>query len=164
MFTWKMSAMVLLIGTCLHCYAANEQGATQVNFKGRVIDNVACTINNDQAILVKFDRITPKMADGKQVIRKLDVKITCMDEYKDSGLKMQIVGTPSTSDYVMKTSLDDMGIVFYQNQTPVELHKWFNLPKPAENLQLTASPLLKENSNIKGGDFNASATLLVSVQ
>lgn len=163
MFTWKMSAMVLLMGTCLHCYAAKEMGATQVNFKGHVIDNIACTINNDKEIVVQFGNVSSKMADGKQIIKKLDIKITCIGEYS-SGLKMQIIGTSSTSDYVMKTTMDDMGIVFYQNQTPVELHKWFSLPKPVENLQLTASPLLKENSNIKGGEFKAYATLLVGVQ
>lgn len=164
MFIWKMSAVVLLISTCLPCYAV-DSGGTLVNFRGRVVDQNPCTINNGEQIVVPFGNVSPKTADGETIKKKLNISVKCTGVNNDNGLKMQIIGASSLFDFVLDTSMDEMGIVFYKNNTIVDLHTWFTLPVPAESLLLTASPVMKNEGNgLRGGEFKASATLLINLQ
>nr|WP_314425078.1 fimbrial protein [uncultured Erwinia sp.] len=162
MFIWRIPAAVLLIGACLHCYAI-DKGATMVQFSGQVVDQNPCKINNDEQVLVPFGNILQKNADGKQIQKKLNINVKCTGVNNDA-LKMQIVGTTSFSDNVLETDMDDLGIVFYQNGSPVKLHTWFDLPQPAESLLLTASPIIQNGKSMGGGEFKATATLLVNIQ
>ncbi|ROR08672.1 fimbrial protein [Erwinia sp. JUb26] len=161
MFAWKIPVVVLLMSTCLQAYA---DGPARFNFKGRVVDKNPCTINNGKQILIPFDNITQEKSDGKQIQKKIDLNVVCTEEYVNSALRMQILGTASFADNVLKTDMDDLGIVFYKNGAPVELQTWFNLPKPASSLLLTASPIANGKSKMPGGNFTASATLLVNIQ
>lgn len=164
MFIRKISAVMLLVSTCLPSYAV-ESGATLVNFRGRVVDQNPCTINNGEQIFVEFNNVSPKTADGETIKKKININVKCEGANNDNGLKMQIIGSASDYEFVLDTSMAEMGIAFYVNNTVVDLHTWFTLPKPAESLLLAASPVLKEeNVKLPGGEFKATATLLVSLQ
>lgn len=163
MFSWNITTIALLCGVCLSCYSA-DQGGTAVLFSGRVVDKNPCAINNDNQIIVPFNNVSKDDADGKKIQKKLDITIKCTNEYINDDLKMQIIGSSSVSDYILDTSMKDMGIMFYSNGVPVKLHTWFNLPSPAESLFLTASPALMNKNDVDGGEFTASATLLVNIQ
>ncbi|MBM7345420.1 fimbrial protein [Pantoea coffeiphila] len=163
MFAWKMTAIAFIFGLCLPCYAA-DTGGTAVNFRGRVVDKNPCTINNDNQIIVPFGNVLKENADGEKIKKNLNVSVKCTDLNTNDKLKMQITGSSNFSEYILDTSMKDMGIVFYNNDDLIELNTWFNLPDPAESLILTASPVILDKNSTASGDFNATATLLVSIQ
>lgn len=164
MFSWKITVIALLLSTCLPCYAVGE-GGTMVNFKGLVVEKNPCSINNDSQITVPFNKVNVNDADGKKIQKKLDIKVQCTGSTSKDRLKMQIIGETSNDNYILDTDrIDDVGIKFYQNGNPIQLRTWFNLPNPVESLSLTASPMILHGNDQTGGDFKATATLLLNVQ
>lgn len=163
MFAWKMTAIAFLLGVCLPSYAV-DKGPMAINFKGRVVDKNPCSINNDNQIVVPFGVVLKNDADGEKIKKNLNVSVKCTGLDASDKLKMQIVGSSNFSKYILDTDTKDMGIVFYKNGAMIELNKWFNLPDPAESMILTASPKFLDQKNSTGGEFTATATLLINLQ
>ncbi|MBK0033473.1 fimbrial protein [Erwinia sp. S43] len=163
MCAWKIAAIAFLFGVCLPGYAV-DTGMMTVNFRGRVVDKNPCTINNDEQIIVPFGNISKKDADGVTIKKNLNVSVKCTGLSSGDGLRMKIVGTSDTYDYILDTNMKGMGIVFYKNGSRVDINTWFNLPNPADSLILAASPNIIGENISTGGDFNASATLLINIQ
>lgn len=163
MISWRMCPALLLIGICLNGYAEFKTPA-QFQFSGTVVEPPSCTLNGGNPIEINFGHIEKNKADGKQIMETFDPQLKCSGSDGRKLLKMQISGTPSFTEDVLETTIDGLGIRFYQNSEAIRLRQWFNLPNPASSLVLSASPIIKSGGDTKAGDFTASATLMVTFQ
>lgn len=173
MFSWKIYLRLLLINFPLLINAAVVnaaiEGATKVNFSGNVVDPPDCKLNGDKIIETSFGNIKKEDADGKKIVKQVNYNLICNGSDGNKALKMQIAGTSSFSENVLTTSISGLGIQFYnssnsQVNSPILLNEWFNLPSPASNFKLSASPIIQAGRDPMGSDFTASATLMVLFQ
>lgn len=159
---WKPT-LLLASAVCFHCSAADTTG-TKVQFSGTVIDPPSCTLNNGKLIEVPFGTVGLSQADGKKISKTVNHQLKCTGSDARKTLKMQLSGTQDFADDVLATSTEGLGIRFYRNGQPVTLKQWFTLPAPAGSMVLTASPIVAPGTEPQPGDFQASATLMVSYQ
>lgn len=163
MFRWKSNAALLLMLCSMHCLAADE-GGTRVEFSGTVVDPPSCTLNNNKVIEVDFGTVGIQQADGRRIIKTLDYNLQCSGNSVDKTLKMMLIGQQDFADSVLATSIDHLGIRFYQNGDTVTLNEWFKVAKADNSMLLTASPITQPGQEPQPGDFQASATLMVAYQ
>ena len=154
---------VLLACFSLNCFAVGD-GGTQVEFSGTVVTPPDCSFNNGQMIEVPFGYVGIGKADGRQLEKTVAHHLVCRGKDASKTLKMQISGTQGMNPQTLATSIDGLGIRFYQNGNVVSLEQWFALPAPVSQLLLTAAPLLTPGATPQTGNFQATATLMVTFQ
>ncbi|WP_336795611.1 fimbrial protein [Erwinia aphidicola] len=159
----KIVWVLAIVGISFSCRAVIK-GATAVKFSGTVVNPPNCILNNNELIEVQFGTVGIRQADGRQVIKPLNYNLKCSGSDGGKSLKMQFAGTQGFAADVLATSIDGLGVRFYHNGEAVTLQEWFSLPKPASKLVLTASPIADPRVEPAGGDFQASATLLLAFQ
>lgn len=173
MFSWK-SFLALIFASCglftgnAVAAATAGEGGTEVSITGLVIAPPDCKLNNGKRIDVDFGTVPINKADGKMFIKKVDYNLVCTSKpnanYK--SMKMMLSGVEGFSEDVLQThEIPDLGIRFYQNQTPIVLNTWFNLPSQPETMILEAAPIINPGSPLpQTKAFTASATLIVTFQ
>lgn len=158
----SIAALLLSVSNTL-CLAADE-GGTRVEFSGTVVDPPSCTLNNNKVIEVNFGNVGIKQADGRRIAKTLDYNLQCKGNSVDKALRMMLIGQQDFADDVLATSIERLGIRFYQNGDTVTLNQWFRLAKVDNSMLLTASPIVQPGLEPQPGDFQASATLVVAYQ
>ncbi|TQI82243.1 type 1 fimbria pilin [Serratia fonticola] len=150
-----------LLGVLLTSVPVN---AMQVNIRGTVILPPPCTINNNQTIRVDFgDEVMTTRIDGVNYKQVISYTLDC-DIQKTNDLKMSIQGGPAGfNSGLLSTNKPDLGIALYQGTQQVNINSWFNYTYPNQPV-LYAVPVKRSGATLTGGEFAASATLLIDYQ
>lgn len=138
--------------------------AMQVNIRGTVILPPPCTINNNQTIRVDFgDEVMTTRIDGVNYKQAISYTLDC-DIQKSNNLKMSIQGGPASFNAgLLSSNKTDLAIALYQGTQQLTLNTWFNYTYPNQPV-LYAVPVKRSGATLTGGEFTASATLLIDYQ
>ncbi|RDL18795.1 fimbrial protein [Serratia fonticola] len=138
--------------------------AMPVNIRGTVILPPPCTINNNQTIWVDFgDEVMTTRIDGVNYKQTISYSLSC-DIQKSNDLKMRIQGGPAGfGTGLLGTNKGDLGIALYYGTQRLNINTWFNYTYPNQPV-LYAVPVKRSGATLTGGEFTASATLLIDYQ
>ncbi|AJI94605.1 fimbrial family protein [Yersinia ruckeri] len=132
-------------------------------FYGTLIEPPPCNINGDKPINVDFgDSVVTTKIDGVNYKRPVDYTLNC-ENSQNSILKMQIKGNVSAFDStILLTSVPNLGIQIFSDGVKLSVNEWdifaHKLPPVLE-----AVPVKNKDTTLKGGKFDATATLLIDV-
>lgn len=137
--------------------------ASQVNVSVKIV-KPPCKINNNQVIYVNFGNsvITTKI-DGRYNRIPIQYTIDCKSA-TSPNLKMTISGNGADFDKkVLETDNYNLGVALYNGTSQFILNSTvsFNL---ANSLKLEAVLVKRKDSVLRGGKFNASATMAIEYQ
>ncbi len=142
-----------------------SHAAADINFHGTLIE-LTCKIGDDKPIDVDFgDQVVTDLIDGQHYMQDVPLKIVCNHDYK-SDLDFTIKGTAIAFDKAaLETDAADVGvrILFASDNSPVEINKAY-VYRHNDDVSLKVVPVKKSGSSPKGGEFQASAQLLVEPQ
>ncbi|MBW4217889.1 fimbrial protein [Enterobacter cloacae subsp. cloacae] len=157
------------IGTVLYAAATlfcNNLLAADMNFQGTLVEPPACTINNDQAVLVSFgDSVGVNKVNGSNYIQPVDYHLICDITSPQDGLNIMLSTTePTTFDpAAVQSSVTGLGIRLLIDGNPAT----FGQPIPVNSSStpvLQAVPVKGPGATLIEGPFSATATLQVVYQ
>ncbi|MEE4412059.1 fimbrial protein [Serratia sp. C2(1)] len=140
------------------------QAFTPVYITGTIIAPLPCVINGDRTIDVDFgnEMLTTKI-DGSNYIMPVDYSLECKNNTRNA-MKMKIQGNATAFDRsALQTNMADLGIALKANGSALTVNNWVNFTYP-DKPALQAVPVKRAGSTLKGGDFAATATLMVDYQ
>lgn len=137
------------------------QAAADVNFHGTLII-VACQVNADKPVNVEFgDEVITDLIDGDHYVQDVPAEIKCSDDY-DGSLDFQIKGNAISFDAAaLETSVADLGVKLMMNDTPMEINKSYTVTAQTP-IAIKAAPVKAIGATLPGGEFTATATLLIT--
>jgi type 1 fimbria pilin len=136
-----------------------------VEISGTIRAKIPCIINNNKPIDIPFGDVQISRIDGKQYkITQIRYTLDCRraQSYplhmkisgEGAGFNSKLLGIPSQSS---------LGIALKRNTTNLALNDWFSLT-PASPPKLEAVLVAHSEGTITGGEFSASATMVVDYQ
>lgn len=163
----KLKLLTLLVTSIL--FSENVLAAEgEMNFKGKLIEPPNCTINADKPIEVNFgNEVMTSRVDGKMYQKKVAHGLKCTSPELNK-MKVQIKGNPAEFDSKsLKTDNTNLAIAITIDKKAASLNEWVNFtykPGDQELLDIEVTPIKKEGSVLKGGDFAATATMMVDYE
>ncbi|MEB5973912.1 fimbrial protein [Pantoea dispersa] len=130
---------------------------------------IVCNINNGTDINVEFNRIAVSSVSesGSNTTNGIDVplEVKCSSSLNQEVNLRLVAGTPSFSDELIATNYPDLGIaVKHKGQLLKPMGtSAVRLINGMASEVITVFPVKKEGQQLSGGEFNASATLLISL-
>ncbi|CDG15004.1 fimbrial protein [Serratia marcescens subsp. marcescens Db11] len=158
------SCLMISIGML---WGVNGNAATTATVKVTIMAPLPCTLNANKQINVDFgDEIMTTRIDSKEYRQPVNYELDCKGQTKNA-MKLQIKGDGVVYDgsTVLRTSRDGLGIAFEQQQAGKRLpiNSWVNFNYP-NLIALYAVPVKKSGTDLKTGEFTASAMLYVDYQ
>ncbi|OWF82272.1 hypothetical protein B4907_13860 [Yersinia kristensenii] len=161
----KLKLSTLLVTSML--FSGTVLAAGEMNFKGKLIEPPNCTINGGKAIEVDFgNEVMTSRVDGKLYSKPIVHGLKCTaPELK--AMKLQIQGDGASFDSKsLKTTNENLAIEISANGNKLAPKEWLNFDYTDEASlpQLTAVPVKNKDKPLTGGDFTATATMMVDYQ
>ncbi|ELY3087888.1 fimbrial protein [Klebsiella aerogenes] len=143
--------------------------ATEVQFRGTLIEPPPCNISNDQTILVPFgDNVGINKIDGVNYRQPVEYSLNCDITSPQDGLSVELSTTNPTAydTSAVNTDITGLGIRLLVEGVPAV----FDTPMPVD-LQgsqlpphIEAVPVKAPDASLTEGPFNATVTLKVVYQ
>lgn len=149
---------------------ARAGGTKTVNMTLHLIINQSppCTVNGAN---IEFGNVLTSKVGDVSYTRPIEYSLSCNNADPGDYLKLQIQGTASTinGEQVLQTSVPGLGIRLQQRENkalvPVGQTEWLNFTLGSnQGPALEAIPVKETTTLLSGGEFNASATLVVDYQ
>ncbi|MCC4106646.1 fimbrial protein [Serratia ureilytica] len=141
--------------------------AMMVTVKATLMAPPPCEINGGRPIEVEFNEVMTTRVDGKNYQMPINYTIQC-NRAPSNLMKLQIQGQGASFDStVLKTrEVPDLGIELRQKNGKLAVGGWLNftMQNSQDPPELWAVPVKKNGATLKGGDFNATATMKVAYQ
>lgn len=154
--------LILLSG---HAFASTSTANLSVTV---TVAAANCRINENQSLKIEFG--TLQTSELSKATAKVPVTIAC-DEDPQGTVAMAILGTGSSFNaQALKTDVPGLGITLASPfakvldlNTYYEVSNNFGLSSKVGSFDLTAHLVSDGQTELAGGDFNASATLIMLV-
>lgn len=166
-----MRLVILLSAAVSICTKADTSSPSlNINISGTVVAN-ACTVNDGNPVTVEFGAVPVNQIDVTS--QDVQLNLTC-DTPPTGTVSMEINGTASAFDTrALATDVDGLGIILGSKgstqygvldlNTFYEVDKTFGLTAKTGTFTLHASLTSDGKNQFTGGEFNASATLVIQV-
>jgi len=147
-----------------------DSDSLTVNISGTIVAS-SCSVNNGQTVSVEFGDV--QVDQVYSATAQVPVSITC-DSPPAGTVKMKIVGTPSSFDnQALTTDVPGLGITLsnvsataygaLDLNTFYDVKQVFGLSSNTGSFNITAGLTTKPGVKLPGGEFNASATLVLQM-
>ncbi|MFP2240620.1 fimbrial protein [Pseudescherichia vulneris] len=155
-------ALILLSG---HAFASTSTANLSVTV---TVAATNCWVNGNQAVRMEFG--TVQTSELSKATANVPVTIAC-DEAPQGTVSLAIKGTGSSfNTQALKTNVPGLGITLASPfakvldlNTYYEVSNTFGLSSKVGSFNLTAHLVSDGKTELTGGDFNASATLIMLV-
>ncbi|HIF2548593.1 TPA: fimbrial protein [Salmonella enterica] len=165
-----ISVMVAIFAVFLPDVALAKGDSSTSNLTVKVeVTQDNCKINNDETRVVEFGAML--IYDLDKAVQDVPIDITC-DEEPQGTLSLAINGSSSTfNSRAVQTDVPGLGITFTapESETLLDLNTYYDVSKlfgmssKMGSFTLKAHLVRDGETQLKGGEFNASATLLWQV-
>jgi type 1 fimbria pilin len=170
MRTLLITIVIIFFNTCVSAQDSINTGMRMsplsepnVNISGTIVASMPCKVNNDAVTDIEFNNVIVSSINGVNFTQNIPIEISCSPGFSSElDLTFQGMSSPLGSSVIV-TSIDGLGINISKNGNPVEINKKFSIDWRAP-FQLQATPVKENNSKIDGGEFSATANLLISLQ
>ncbi|BEO62835.1 exotoxin [Serratia marcescens] len=141
--------------------SVTARAATQVNISGTVIASLTCVVNGEKPIEADFgNEVATTRIDGERYKTDLSYTLSCKNNVTNA-LRMKVVGAgASFNNDVLSTNKDELGIALQADGKSWDINSWLNFTYPNQPL-LQAIPIKKQGGVLTGGEFIATATLMI---
>lgn len=163
---------VLLLSLLSPGLSAPARGAATVNFHG-TLQAVSCQINNNQPVAVEFGTV---QADNlAAATASLALTVDCTGAVSSNGVSVAVTGDETGfSSQALKTSTDGLGVTLTPptgsaiGQSPLNIGTYYNmtmlgLSSATGTVNLTAGLVSDGTTSLTGGEFTATATLVLKM-
>lgn len=141
--------------------------ASAVNFNVKVnVTAVVCHINDDiDTPTIEFGDVRTDLIDGSKYAQPLPVTISCEGGTPSGGVEYMIKGDVSSFNSTsLKTDTAGLGInVLNSDNTPLGINQWIGAT-PEQTLNLKVVPVKDNTTQFSGGEFSATATLVIQMK
>ncbi|MGE8399076.1 hypothetical protein D3C76_481770 [compost metagenome] len=151
----------VLLAMLLGCASMSHASQWQVvTIEGVVYAAAPCVINRDAPISGAFGSVQTAGIDGNYKTITLDYELDC-SRSSSNELRIQVRGDPAFDPTLLKVrEHDNLGISIKKDGTRLAVNTWADFDTRKQPV-LQAVLIKRENSELKAGAFNASATLVV---
>lgn len=135
--------------------------ATNVNFRGTLVESIPCEINRGGLIEVDFDTVIIRGIDGNKYRQPVPYTVTCSGT---GSVRLSVQGTSASFDNTaVVTNKSGLGIRVEQNGSPLRINQFIsiNLLRPPT---LTVVPVANPASLPTAGPFTSRATIIADYQ
>lgn len=161
----KFLFISILINALVFSTANAENGVSNLKFHGN-LTVVNCSVNDDtDTPMIEFGDVRTDLIDGTKYSQPLPVKITCAGDLSSLAIQYQIKGTAASFDTkVLNTNIAGLGIkVLNSTGTPLSINTWVDTT-PSATFSLSVVPVKDGTTQLSGGEFNATATLVIQMK
>ncbi|MCK6187394.1 MULTISPECIES: fimbrial protein [unclassified Pseudomonas] len=158
------SRAILAGGTLLWAACQAVQADTSLIIRAVIVAPPPCVINGGGTLDVPFgnDLLTSRI-DGVNYRREVPYTVTC-DSPFSNALTLELKGTGAAFDSrVLATRKADLGVKLFVNGADWPLNSAVNFTHPDFPV-VQAVPVKRAGSQLTGGAFDATATLVVDYQ
>ncbi|MGL5998998.1 MAG: fimbrial protein [Pseudomonas proteolytica] len=149
--------LAMMLGCASMTYATEQQVVT---INGVVYAAIPCVINKNAPISGPFGDVQTAGIDGTYKTITLEYALDC-SRSATNELRMQVRGDPAFDpSLLMVREHDNLGIAIKKDGARLAVNTWADFDTRNQPV-LQAVLIKRENSEIKAGTFNASATLVV---
>lgn len=135
--------------------------ATNVSFKGTLVESIPCEINNGGLIEIDFDTLIIRSIDGDKYRRPVPYSVICTGT---GSVRLSVQGTPASFDNTaVVTNQSGLGIRVEQDGSPLRINQYIainHLLPPT----LTVVPVTNPASLPSSGAFTSRATIIADYQ
>jgi type 1 fimbria pilin len=158
------SRAILIGGSLLWAISQGAQAETGLTIRAIIIAPPPCVINSGSTLNVPFgnDLLTSRV-DGINYRRNVPYTVTC-DAPFSNAMTLELKGTGASFDgRVLSTRNPDLGVKLFVNGADWPLNAAVNFTYPNFPV-VQAVPVKRAGSNLRGGAFDAAATLVIEYQ
>ena len=138
-------------------------GIVYVTIRGVILAPPPCIINGGQKIDIDFGEVMSTRIDGTAYKMPVSYTIEC-DKMPSKAMKMSVEGNPASFDsQSLSTNIDGLGIAIILDGSKLPIGETVNFEYPNAP-QFSVVPVRDMTKALKGGDFEATATLLIAYQ
>lgn len=156
---------MMMLFSPVYAVAALSNPSATVKVQVKVLE-VPCHINGDSDVSVEFGTVLSNKLES--VSKDIPLSITC-DNTPNGNVNLEVKGNPTSFDATaLATDVDDLGVVFYSvSNKLLKLNNAYNVSEISGTGENTGSfnivgKLVKSsNGALSGGEFSASATLIL---
>lgn len=163
------SAFILLLGFSSATFAATQYNDAPIQLHGTLIKYPPCTFNGGNDIEVPFgDNIMIKYIDGvtyKKVVVPYGLVCDTSDSGYTSALKLTLTGEVAPfGSGLLKTDKTALGIQFMTDEGNLAMNTDLNFQYNNGAPTLYAVLAKDASDTLTGGEFSATATIMVDYQ
>lgn len=153
----RTALLAVLVGYAAFTPAAEQQVVT---IKGVVYAAIPCVINNNKPVTQQFGDVQIADINGYYKTITLDYSLNC-NRAATNALRMQVRGNQAFNPALLVVpGYDNLAIALIKDGARLAVNTWADFDTRKKPV-LQAVLVKRENSEIKAGAFNASATLVV---
>ncbi|WP_300635139.1 fimbrial protein [Pseudomonas sp.] len=140
------------------------QAETSLTIRAVIVAPPPCVINGGGTLDVPFGNdLQTSRVDGVNYRRDVPYTVTCSSPFSNA-LTLELKGTAAAFDHqVLATRKPDLGVRLFVNGADWPLNRTVNFTYPNFPV-VQAVPVKRAGSQLTGGAFDASATLVVDYQ
>ena len=155
---------ILIAGSLLLAVSQGVQAQTSLTIRAVIIAPPPCVINSGNTLVVPFGNdLQTSRVDGVNYRRDVPYTVTCDSPYSNA-LTLALNGTGAAFDSrVLSTRKPDLGVKLFVNGADWPLNTRVNFTYPNFPV-VQAVPVKRAGSQLTGGAFDATATLVVDYQ
>ena len=160
-----LALMLVALNAAVPLYSHAETASTEIRISGTVQAGSGCVFNNNQSITVEFGRVNIDEIDGYNYLQPVPLNINCA-EIPSNNMKLQITGTISSfQPSLLATSRSSLALIFYDPDDSLLRvnNTWYNFTYP-DVPKITVAPYKQRGAALAGGDFTATALLVIEFQ
>ncbi|WP_234262457.1 fimbrial protein [Klebsiella aerogenes] len=164
-----LTACAIVLGLSAHAFAATQHNDAPIKLSGTLIKYPPCTFNGGNDIEVPFgDNIMIKYIDGVSY-RKVPVPYGLVCDTSDysysSKLKLTLIGEEAPfGSGLLKTNKTALGIQFMTDSGNLPMNTDLNFEYSSGAPALYAVLAQDSANTLTGGEFSATATIMVDYQ
>jgi type 1 fimbria pilin len=154
----------LITGSVLLAVSQGVQAETSLTIRAVIIAPPPCVINGGSTLDVPFGNdLQTSRVDGVNYRRDVPYTVTC-DAPFSNALTLELKGAVASFDNrVLSTRKADLGVKLFVNGADWPLNTAVNFTYPNFPV-VQAVPVKRAGSQLTGGAFDASATLVIDYQ
>lgn len=160
-----VALIMAVLNAAVPLYSYAETASTEIRISGTVQAGSGCVINNNQPITVEFGRINVDEVNGFNYLQPVPFTMNCGD-IPSNSMRIQITGTISGfHPSLLATTIANLGIAFYDpNDYNLKVNNsWYSFTYP-DVPKITAAPYKRSGTKLTGGEFTATALLVIELQ
>lgn len=150
---------LLLIGAATVGHTANiARNAVDIRITGKLVPPPPCKVNNDEEILVDFQRVQIKSLEKAYVRQDVDIPFVCEQESTNFKYYLTVDGPRAQfNNKLIKTSLNNLAFNIELAGTKLDLGK----AQLVNSRHLTLTMVLTKNPNgeLSPGHFSGTGTV-----
>lgn len=138
--------------------------ADDVGFKGSLIEQPPCVINDGKLITVDFgNEVMTTRIDGKNYTETVDFSLDCSAAVGNAPLKLRVAGAKAGFAEALDGLVPGLGIALFLDGQPLKPNEWQTFASTVKP-EIKAVPVKDSAVTLDGGSFRVLASLEMEYQ